>query len=96
MPQYIHCIYPSTHLIKIYVLGISNFNVLTTKLQYLPAHLDEGFALLAHLKRFCVSDGGHQYTLNVWSQGKQFFFSRVLMFPEVKSKETSGLEGKQN
>ena len=74
MPQYIHCIYPSTHLIKIYVLGISNFNVLTTKLQYLPAYLDEGFALLAHLKRFCVSDGGHQYTLNVWSKGNSFFF----------------------
>ena len=74
MPQYIHCIYPFTHLIKIYVLGISNFDVLTTKLQYLPAHLDEGFALLAHLKRFCVSDGGRQYTLNVLSQGKQFFF----------------------
>ena len=29
-------------------------------------------------------------------KGNSFFFSRVLMFPEVKSKETSGLEGKQN
>ena len=38
------------------------------------------------------------YTLNVWSLGKlvSFVFPRVLMFPEPKSRETSGLEGKQN
>ena len=39
-----------------------------------------------------------QYTLNVWSRGKQlvFFFPRVLMLPSTSSQETSGLEGKQN
>ena len=39
------------------------------------------------------------YTLNVWSRGKHYFsfvFPRVLMFPKTKSRETSGLEGKQN
>ena len=28
--------------------------------------------------------------------GNSSVFSRVLMFPETKSRETSGLEGKQN
>ena len=38
------------------------------------------------------------YTLNVWSWGEtvSFVFPRVPMFPERKSRETSGLEGKQN
>ena len=38
------------------------------------------------------------YTLNVKLRGKQlvFVFPRVLMFPKTKSRETSGLEGKQN
>ena len=29
-------------------------------------------------------------------EGNSFVFPRVLMFPETKSRETSGLEGKQN
>ena len=29
-------------------------------------------------------------------EGNSFDFSRVLMFPEMKSRETSGLKGKQN
>ena len=40
-----------------------------------------------------------QYTLNAWSRGKQLvlFSPRVLMFPETNpSRETSGLQGKQN
>ena len=32
------------------------------------------------------------YTLNVRSRVKQFVFPRVLMFPETKSRGTSGLE----
>ena len=29
-------------------------------------------------------------------EGNSFVFSRGLMFPEIKSRETSNLEGKQN
>ena len=29
-------------------------------------------------------------------EGNSFDFPKVLMFPETKSRETSGLEGKQN
>ena len=29
-------------------------------------------------------------------EGNSFVFPRVLMFPETKSRKTSGLEGKQN
>ena len=38
------------------------------------------------------------YALNVWSREKQLvlFHLRVTMFTETKSRETSGLEGKQN
>ena len=38
------------------------------------------------------------YTIHLMSdpEGNSFVFPRVLMFPETKSRETSGLEGKQN
>ena len=45
-------------------------------------------------KHFSVTE---YYTLDVYSQEKvSFVFPRVLKFPETKSREKSGLKGKQN
>ena len=39
---------------------------------------------------------GNNIHLMYGLEGDSFVFPRVLMFPEAKSRETSGLEGKQN
>ena len=51
--------------------------------------------LLDCIHNNCSGKGKH-YTTNVWSRGKQSCFPQVLMFPRTKSREISGLKGKQN
>ena len=40
-----------------------------------------------------ISGADHHNTLNIWSRGKQFCFPESPMFPEMKSRETLGLDG---
>ena len=52
------------------------------------------FKALEETKECCRAIKLEQYTLNVWHREIQLvlFSPSVLMFPETKSKETSGLE----